>query len=1193
MRRIAHTLAAAGAIAGMGLTAIPAGASTLVAGHAAGQARHAHAAPALTPAQRQAAARAARLLALRRRHGVITGILRAPGGAPEANVCVVASGPLATRKTFTKPDGRYIIANLPRGAYRVEFRGCSPIGKFTGQWYGGLTRASAAKVNVTGMSPTELAPVTLAMISPRFLHGAAPARPGSRLSPEQRRGAMISRLASGRVITLPAGTPGVGHISGRVTSGSGHPVGRVCVGVAPPHGGFFQAATGTSADGRYRVRVRPGAYYVVFLPTCNRNVNLAPQLWKAAAATGNATLLHVKAGEKIVHIDAALRVGAVIAGRVTSQAKSHPTLGGLCMVALGTAGQRLFEGTVVTRADGTFRMPSLATGRYRLIMDPACSHPSDWLRAVRRAPVPVTDGKTTAGITLPLKLGGSISGVVKDPNGAKLAGICVTAFSADSFSVAQTAADGTYQMRGLVAGSYQMIFQTGCGNRGPYAPTALPSQVRVRPGVDTPHVNAVMAFDGTLSGVVRNAHGQPLGGICVVAQTSGLGFAFARTRPDGSYTAKRVPPGNYQVQFVPGGVFSDCGNNGNYLPATTSATVTSNATSTADGVLPTGGTISGVVTDGHGQPVAGVCAFSSSAFGGVSATGSDGSYQLSQLFSGSYFVGFEGGCGNKPSVAPVAYRKDPTFFGPASVPVTAGQVASGIDVRVRPGATITGTVTDQSGKPVSSVCVFVLGASGAAGNQNFNALAIDKHGSYAAANLPPGQYMVIFTGQFSRTRGCGPSPYADQELSGRGLGATPDLVYAAGGAVTGGVNAALSLAGKISGVVLNKAGKPVPGICVTAANPRTGAGTEVFSGPKGQYTMTELPAGRYAVEFSSCGGDFAFLGQTGLNYANQWYKGRLTASSADPVAVSPQRTTTGINAALTKGGLISGQVRYQPTQRPVSFVCVFAYTPNFSTVSFGVTDRRGRYLVDGLSTGRYIMEFDPCSGGSALAGQIRSGRLAIVAGRSVHGVNVQLGLSGSVSGAVSVRLPGGTPRAPGACIEAIPVSGNGSAVQTFTFQRGRYLATNLAPGSYEIIAGNPACSSAAPSLSAGASAPVQVTAGKTAGADLTLSTAGAISGVVRGPGGRPVQGICAEAYPVVNSLTTSPGIPLGVTAAGGSYRIGDLQPNSYLVRFTVGCGASGFATRWYKNAKTVTGAALVRVHAAAETTGINVTLPRS
>ena len=89
---------------------------------------------------------------------------------------------------------------------------------------------------------------------------------------------------------------------------------------------------------------------------------------------------------------------------------------------------------------------------------------------------------------------------------------------------------------------------------------------------------------------------------------------------------------------------------------------------------------------------------------------------------------------------------------------------------------------------------------------------------------------------------------------------------------------------------------------------------------------------------------------------------------------------------LTRG---SGCAATQPNKRPVSFTCVFAYTPDFRTVSFDVTDRRGRYLVDGMSSGRYILEFDPCSG-SGLAGQIRPGSVRVTAGHVLHNINEQI-----------------------------------------------------------------------------------------------------------------------------------------------------------------------------------------------------------
>jgi len=157
-----------------------------------------------------------------------------------------------------------------------------------------------------------------------------------------------------------------------------------------------------------------------------------------------------------------------------------------------------------------------------------------------------------------------------------------------------------------------------------------------------------------------------------------------------------------------------------------------------------------------------------------------------------------------------------------------------------------------------------------------------------------------------------------------------------------------------------------------------------------------------------------------------------------------------------------------------------------------------------------------------------------------------------------------------------------------SLQGGSYQATNLAPGRYDVLAGDPACSNDAPSLTARVFGPITVSAGKATTSDVALPTTGQIAGVVRGPTGKPVAGICAEAIPLTSGL----GIPLGITAGGGSYLIGDLQPGRYVVRFTTGCGATGYAARWYKNSPTRKGAAIVDVRAAKVTTGIDVTLHR-
>ncbi|HEX9066951.1 MAG TPA: carboxypeptidase regulatory-like domain-containing protein, partial [Streptosporangiaceae bacterium] len=764
-------------------------------------------------------------------------------------------------------------------------------------------------------------------------------------------------------------------------------------------------------------------------------------------------------------------------------------------------------------------------------------------------------------------------------------------------NVGLTGADGTYLYGGLLAGSYKVAFSKTGAFRVFYnnkLDSASADLLSVTSGVLTPNVNAVMSGWGTISGkVISSTTGSAIAGATVTLYnqngTPVAGVSSVSTKADGSYTLKKLTPGTNQVEFVPGGVFSSCGNNGNYLPVSLSATITSQATTTLDAILPAGGTISGTVTGQNGQPLSGVCVFSSSQFGGQAVSKADGSFRLRQLFSGSYFVGYEGGCGNQGSVAPQAYQGDPTFFGPASITVTQGSVTAGIDARMKPGATITGRITNRAGHPVGDVCVFLNPVTGAGAGGNFGLGVLDRQGRFSAGNLPPGQYQVIYSGMFNPRRGCARSPYADWQFGGTGVGAAPGLISARGGTVTTGANAILPPAGRISGTVTDTAGRALPNLCVQAIA-ASGAGTFAGTSRHGTYTLGALPPGRYKVEFTSCSGDFVFFGQTGLNYASQWYKNKLSRASASVVVVRPSVTTTGIDGALARGGSVSGQVTYRPNGRPVSFVCVDALSDRGGVLTdhFALTDRRGHYLVDGLGTDRYELEFQPCSGESALTSAIKGG-VSVVAGQLRRGVNSALALGASVSGTTSALVNGTAQAAPGTCVFAVPARPNSVPVAAFAQQGGAYTATGAAAGQYVLVAGDPFCSVDAPWLTMKVGPNFTVKAGQTtSGVDTSLQVAGAITGAVHG-GGNALRGICAEAYPMAGGL----GIPVGVTSgAGGQYQITDLQPGQYKIRFAAGCGASGWATRWYKNARTEVGGTVVRVHPAAVTTGIDATLPR-
>jgi hypothetical protein len=142
---------------------------------------------------------------------------------------------------------------------------------------------------------------------------------------------------------------------------------------------------------------------------------------------------------------------------------------------------------------------------------------------------------------------------------------------------------------------------------------------------------ATAAGAGAISGVLTNPSGAPIPDATVLVYENGAIAASASTSSNGSYTAGSLVAGSYTVSFRPPPVPASGPDTGNYLPQNYSGrlpsagadpvTVQTGATTPdVDAVLQPGGTISGVVEDGSGNPVVGI---------DVGASDSDG------LFAGS------------------------------------------------------------------------------------------------------------------------------------------------------------------------------------------------------------------------------------------------------------------------------------------------------------------------------------------------------------------------------------------------------------------------------------------------------------------------------------------------------------------------------------------------------------------------------
>jgi hypothetical protein len=267
------------------------------------------------------------------------------------------------------------------------------------------------------------------------------------------------------------------------------------------------------------------------------------------------------------------------------------------------------------------------------------------------------------------------------------------------------------------------------------------------------------------------------------------------------------------------------------------------------------------------------------------------------------------------------------------VTVRAGATTSGIDATMRPGATVTGTVVNSSGKPVNYVCVSAYNS----GTGQFGVATTGKTGTYTMRALATGSYTVTF------------SPCN----LGVNLQTVERHVKVTAGRTARGVNARLVPGGSAQGVV-TAAGSAVPAAfaCVEfiSANPANLGGFG-FTDANGKYRAAGITPGSYKVYFN----DPLCFGADGL--APQWYNDKPTQATADNVTITLGHTTTGIDAALQTDGAITGTV-LGASSTPLSGICVTAVplAAGFTPV-VAISGTSGGFTLTEMLPGRYKVEF--------------------------------------------------------------------------------------------------------------------------------------------------------------------------------------------------------------------------------------------
>jgi hypothetical protein len=413
---------------------------------------------------------------------------------------------------------------------------------------------------------------------------------------------------------------------------------------------------------------------------------------------------------------------------------------------------------------------------------------------------------------------------------------------------AQTAADGTYTISGLAAGTY--VLSAGPGTAG-YVAASL-TGVTVQAGDHLTGKDFALVRGGTISGHVTG-NGKPL---------AGVGLQAWSRDPGGQSNAVTDAQGAYQLTGLNTGMvtvgLTNCPPDfARPMPVQVAARLGEDVAG-PDFALVTGASISGQVSrDGKPMPGVQIVAWAGAGNGPGSSAQTDaaGNYTLTSLIASTYTLSVQsGGAG---------YIADQI----TGVTVGTGDHLTGKDFALVRGGSISGHVTGD-GKPLAGVSLRAWGQTGDGGQAN---AVTDADGAYQLLGLDTGTFTVV--------------------LSDCGDFAPPDRtqVEVRRGEDTAGQDFALALGATLSGQV-TRDGKPVVGVQISAwETGRGGRGSTAQTGADGRYTLHGLAEATYTLQVQPDAGGYV----------------------ADPLAgvtVPAGGHVTGKDFALVRGGTISGHV---------------------------------------------------------------------------------------------------------------------------------------------------------------------------------------------------------------------------------------------------------------------------------------------
>ncbi|WP_431795584.1 carboxypeptidase regulatory-like domain-containing protein [Microbacterium enclense] len=847
--------------------------------------------------------------------GLVTVPTGTPGGASSVFVAAYDASHSWIGSANVDEDGTYTIGSLPAGPIVLQFTATSDSGLLD-EWFNDKRDFATADA------------ITLA--------------------PGEKRTGVDAGLAKGATI------------NGRVSVPSGVTIADWTIRVSAVSAGRdWGKSAYVSSDGTYRLSgLDAGDYRLQF--DADSTTGLLDEWYNNATGFDSARVVTVAAGAARAGVNVTLARGASISGRLSVPSGSSPTD---VTVQVSDATQETV-GYANVASDGTYSVRGLPSGSLRVhftAMSPSTLQSEWWDDKpdfASATPVVLTAGQARNGVDATLAPGASISGRITAPAGYAVAGGSVEVHTSEfGPSVwGNIAADGSFSVTGLPAGTYRVKFQP------PWNSALLPewyddasryadaSPITLTTGQTRAGVNAAFALGGTITGTVTVPAGTPRGSngttlrVSASLDSGGSGSYFsAEVAPDGSYALRGLPAGQYRVSFQSPdawGLIDEYYDDATgYYDATLVPVASGQTVSGINAALAAGGSISGRVTLPSGVKVDSM-QYRVTAYGPqmsyVDSIGinSDGTYALRGLPAGTYRLEF-----STPSdsvVLPEWYTDKSQFWSADSLTLSAGQSLVNVDAVLDKAGAVKGFVRDAAGAAVADAQVSLYARSGSVWEWQESVIA-DSTGAYVFTGLSPATYTLGFT------------PPAGSAMLPEWWNDSPDKSTATGigltaGQVRGSLVATLATGGTVTGAVRSADGSPLADAEIRVSSR---AGLTLASGrtdAAGAYVVAGLPAGDAAV---------AVVTSAGQTFAN----GATSLVSASFQTVAPGRSTT-VDIALG-GRSITGVISAADTGAPLTGGTVTLYSSTGAIGAEATIGKTGAYAFRNVPRGTYAVLIRP------------------------------------------------------------------------------------------------------------------------------------------------------------------------------------------------------------------------------------------